>query len=207
MPSIPDIISLHHYFEEEAQFRSLYPLPLQKLDALHWSPLQVVQQAVQFLVNKEAVKILDIGSGIGKFCLAAAYYRPAAFFDGVEQREDLVEQAEATRALLGLHNAHFIHRNFTQLDLKQYDHFYFYNSFFENLSGTDRIDDSIAYSRELYNYYSYYLYKQLEEMPAGTRIVTYCSWGDEIPPGYVLAEAYCDSLLKCWIKDNYHVQA
>ena len=200
MASITTTTSLNAWFEDEANFRNLYPPPMQQLDALHWSPLQIIHQAAQFLANREGVKILDIGSGIGKFCLAGAYYRPAAFFDGVEQREDLVEQAEAVRGLLGLRNAHFIHRNFTQLNLKQYDHFYFYNSFFENLSGTDKIDDSIAYTRELYNYYSYYLYKQLEEMPVGTRIVTYCSWGDEIPPGYGLAEAHFDSLLKCWIK-------
>lgn len=202
MPSITDITLLHNYFEEEAHFRSLYPLPIQQLDALHWTPLQIAYRAVQFLAGEEPVKILDIGSGVGKFCLAGAYYKPAAFFEGVEQREDLVQQADAVRDLLGLRNARFMHRNFTQLDLKQYDHFYFYNAFFENLAGTDKIDESISYSRELYNYYSFYLYKKLEEMPAGTRIVTYCSWGDEIPPCYVLAEVYCDNLLKCWIKDK-----
>ena len=202
MPSIPAITSLQPFFEDEAQFRSLYPPPMQQLDALHWSPLSIIHQAVQFLVDREAVKILDIGSGIGKFCLAGAYYKPAAFFEGVEQREDLVQQAEAVRGSLGLQNARFIHRNFTQLDLKQYDHFYFYNAFFENLSGTNKIDDSIAYSRELYNYYSYYLYKQLEDMPDGTRIVTYCSWDDEMPRSYLLAEAHCDGLLKYWIKHN-----
>lgn len=200
MLSIPNINSLSKYFTEESSFRNLFPLPMQKLDALHWSPLPVISKAVQFLVQDEVVNVLDIGSGIGKFCLAGAYYRPAAHYYGVEQREDLGMQAAIVRDRLGLNNVHFIHSNFTQLDLKQYDHFYFYNSFFENLSATDRIDDSIAYSRELYNYYSHYLYKQLEEMPAGTRIVTYCSWGDEIPKGYMLTESYFDTLLKCWIK-------
>jgi len=32
---------------------------------------------------------LDIGSGVGKFCLAGAYYKPSASFFGVEQRKDL----------------------------------------------------------------------------------------------------------------------
>lgn len=202
---MPGITSLSKYFAEESAFRNLFPLPIQQLDALHWSPLPVAGKAVQFLVQDEVVNILDIGSGIGKFCLAGAYHKPAAHFYGVEQREDLVEQASIVSHRLGLNNVHFMYSNFTQLDLKQYDHFYFYNSFFENLSGTDKIDDSIAYSRELYNYYSHYLYKQLEEMPAGTRIATYCSWGDEIPSGYTLAEVHFDSLLKCWIKNGYNV--
>ena len=200
MLSTPRTGFLSKYFSEESSFRNLFPHPMQKLDALHWSPLPVISKAVQFLVQEEVVNVLDIGSGIGKFCLAGAYNRPAAHYYGVEQREDLVMQAALVRDRLGLNNVHFIHSNFTQLDLKQYDHFYFYNSFFENLSATDRIDDSIAYSRELYNYYSHYLYKQLEEMPRGTRIVTYCSWSDEIPNGYSLVEAHFDSLLKCWIK-------
>lgn len=200
MLSIPERQHLSRYFSEESCFRSLFPHPIQKLDALHWSPLQVTGKAVQFLVQEEVVNILDIGSGIGKFCLAGAYYRPAAHYYGVEQREHLVQQASVVRDRLSFHNVHFIHGNFTQLDLKHYDHFYFYNAFFENLSTTDRIDDSIEYSRELYNYYSHYLYKQLEDLPTGTRIVTYCSWGDEIPPDYRLAESHFDSLLKCWIK-------
>jgi len=200
MSTVPDSISLGKYFTDEAGFRNLFPLPIQKLDALHWSPLPVAGKAVQFLAQDEVVNVLDIGSGIGKFCLTGGYLQSTAHFYGVEQREDLVDQATIVGHRLGLNNVHFMHSNFTQLDLKQYDHFYFYNSFYENLSGTDKIDDRIAYSRELYNYYSHYLYKQLEEMPAGTRIVTYCSWGDEIPPAYSLAETHFDSLLKCWIK-------
>jgi len=185
---------------DEAAFRNLFPHPIQKLDALHWSPLQVAGKAVQYLAQEEGVRILDIGSGVGKFCLAGAYYKPSAMFYGVEQREHLVWQASLVRDRLGLTNVQFLHCNFTQLDLREYDHFYFYNSFFENLSHKERIDDSIAYSRELYDYYSYYLNRQLEELPAGTRIVTYCSWGDEIPASYVQVESDFEGLLKCWKK-------
>lgn len=189
-----------NYFSEESHFCQLYPLSIQQLDNKHWSPLMVVNRAVKFLVDKADVKILDIGSGTGKFCLAGAYYKPSISFFGVEQREDLVHQAERVRKLLGLQNVYFKHRNFTQLNLKQYDHFYFYNPFFENLDGTDKIDNKIAYSNELYNYYSHYLYKQLEDMPVGTRMATYCSLDDEIPPGYQLVEAQLDNLLKFWMK-------
>ena len=189
-----------NYFSEESHFCQLYPLSIQQLDKKHWSPLIVVNRAVKFLVDKPNVKILDIGSGTGKFCLAGAYYKPSVSFFGVEQREDLVDQAERVRKLLGLQNVFFKHRNFTQLNLKKYDHFYFYNPFFENLNGTDKIDNKIAYSNELYNYYSHYLYKQLEDMPVGTRVATYYSLDDEIPPGYKLVETQLDNLLKFWMK-------
>lgn len=191
---------MKNWFNTDTKLHQLYPAPMRSLARMHWSPLYIVQTAVSYLTPTDNVKVLDIGSGVGKFCLAGAYYKPSAFFFGVEQRKHLVEHADSVRKTLGLHNVHFIHRNFTQLNLGEYDHFYFYNSFFENLDGTDKIDNEIVYSNELYNYYSIYLYNQLEKMPIGTRVVTYCSWGDEIPPCYHLEESHFDNLLKCWMK-------
>jgi len=191
---------LDNWFDSDEQFHLLYPTSIQQLARRHWTPLNVARMASEFLVAGDSARVLDIGSGVGKFCLSASYYMPHAFFDGVEQRNSLIEYAETTRNILGLFNVSFIYGNFTQLNLRKYDHFYFYNSFFENLDGTDKIDDSIQYSPALYNYYSGYLYKEFEKMPAGTRIVTYCSWGDEIPPSYSIVQSELDGLLKFYIK-------
>lgn len=187
-------------FSGEPGIRQLYPLSIQQLDNVHWSPLNIIYKATQFLAYKKDAKILDIGSGSGKFCLAGAYYKPSAMFSGVEQRLGLVEHAQWAKQQSGRFNVDFIHGNFTQLDLQRFDSFYFYNSFFENITGADKIDDSIAYSLELYHYYSRYLFRQLYDMPASTRIATYCSWNDEIPPPYQLIESHFDGLLKFWMK-------
>lgn len=191
---------LENWFHSDIRLDQLYPEPIRSLAPMHWSPLHIAHKATLYLTPTDEVKVLDIGSGVGKFCLAGAYYKPSVFFIGVEQRKSLVAQAESVRKTLGLQNVQFIHRNFTQLDLLEYDHFYFYNSFFENLDGSGKIDDEIVYSNELYNYYSIYLYSQLQKMPAGTRIATYCSWGDEIPPCYQLMESHYSNLLKFWLK-------
>lgn len=193
-------LHLENIFSTDTKLNHLYPEPIRSLARMHWSPLYIAQKVVSYLAFNDHVKVLDIGSGVGKFCFTGAFYKPSVAFFGVEQRKNLVEHAETARKKLGLQNVHFIHRNFTQLDLNEYDHFYFYNSFFENLDGTDKIDNEIVYSNELYNYYSIYLYNQLEKMPLGTRVATYCSWGDEIPPGYRLAETHFNNLLKFWIK-------
>ena len=193
-------LHLKDWFINDARLHQLYPKPVRAQARMHWSPLYIAQKVVSYLAPNDTVKILDIGSGVGKFCLAGAFYKPSVSFFGVEQRKNLVEYAEAARKKLGLQNVQFIHRNFTQLNLNEYDHFYFYNAFFENLDGTDKIDNEIVYSNELYNYYSIYLYNQLEKMPIGTRVATYCSWGDEIPPCYHLAEVHYDNLIKFWIK-------
>jgi SAM-dependent methyltransferase len=199
-PATKTPLHLENWFSNDAAFHQLYPEPIRSLARLHWSPLYIIRKVVSFLTPNDTVKVLDIGSGVGKFCLAAAFYKPSGSFFGVEQRKALVGYAESAQQQLGITNAGFIHGNFTQLHLNDFDHFYFYNAFFENLAGTEKIDNEIVYSNELYNYYSIYLYNQLTKMPAGTRIATYCSWGDEIPPGYQLAEAHFDNLLKCWIK-------
>ena len=187
-------------FHSDIEFNRLYPLSIQNLAKKHWTPLHIAQRAASFLAAENNVTILDVGSGVGKFCLAAAYHKPNAFFFGVEQRKGLIDHAEGAKEILQLNNATFIYGNFTQLDFKQFDHFYFYNAFYENVAGTDKIDNSIVYSSELFNYYNRYLYRQLEQKPVGTRLVTFHSLEDEVPQGYHVVGTEMDSLLKFWIK-------
>lgn len=181
-------------------FNEQYPPSIAALAERHWTPLIVAKRAAEFLATGNQVRILDIGSGVGKFCLSAAHFAPHALFFGIEQRKRLVHYAGKARESLGLENVSFIHGNFTQIDFKEYDHFYFYNSFYENLDGTDKIDESIEYSGELFNYYNRYLYRQLDARPPGTRLATYHSLEDEIPPSYHLADCMMNDLLKFWVK-------
>lgn len=188
------------WFASDINFHHLYPLYIQALAQKHWTPLKVVQAASAYLAGTPGSRILDIGSGPGKFCLGAAYYHPDAFFYGIEQRLDLVQYATIAKEMLGFDQVTFMHGNLVKLDFKQYDHFYFFNSFYENLPGTYKIDNTLTYSRQLYHYYNKYLYKQLEQMPAGTKLATYHCNEDEAPKGYHLTGSAIDQLLKFWIK-------
>ncbi len=189
-----------NWFTSDNKFDQLYPTTIQALTKRHWTPLSVARKAAAFLAAENDQRILDIGSGVGKFCLAAAHYKPRATYYGVEQRLSLVYKAETARQILRLGNVSFLHANFTTLDFRNYDHFYFYNAFYENLVGSDKIDNSIVYSGELYNYYNRYLYNQLDQKPAGTRLATYHSMEDEIPQGYHVVGSEFENLLKFWIK-------
>jgi SAM-dependent methyltransferase len=188
------------WFISDDQFNKIYPPAIQLLAKRHWTPLKVAELAARFLATEKGDRILDIGSGAGKFCLAGGYYQPTARFYGVEQRADLVEHARNANAILELDNVTFIHRNLTDLPLTDFDHFYFFNSFFENLAGQDKIDENVEYSVDLYNYYTRYLYKQLKQKPIGTRIATYHSLEDEIPAGYHVVGTEINDLLKFWVK-------
>ena len=187
-------------FRSDEQFDQLYPASVQRLAARHWTPLEVARKAARFLADRRGARILDIGSGAGKFCISAAYFQPRANFWGIEQRQHLIHHAETVRGQLGIANARFLHGNFTQLQFPDYDHFYFYNSFYENLAGTEKIDESMEYSAGLYFYYTRYLFRQLEKMPPGTKIVTFHSLEDEMPPDYVVVGSEMDALLKFWVK-------
>jgi SAM-dependent methyltransferase len=189
-----------HWFASDLQFHKLYADPLIAQASMHWTPLHIAKKAAAFLAAEPGKKILDIGSGGGKFCLAAAYYQPACFYYGIEQRKQLVEAAETAQEAARVQNVAFIHANLKETDLGNYDHFYFFNAFFENINDEYKIDTDIAYSRELYYTYNRYLYKQLDKKPPGTRLVTFHSTQDEIPGSYHEVGGSDDALLKFWMK-------
>ena len=189
------------YFKSDDDFNSLYPRPVRQVALKHWTPLGVAKKAASFLTTSPAEKILDIGSGAGKFCLSAAHYFPQYSFYGLEQRADLVQLCNELKEKLSLANVSFINENIVQADWTPYHHFYFYNSFYENITGAQKIDEAIAYSEQLYEDYNKFLLNKLMEKPAGTRIVTYHSFGLQLPPDYLLVNSELDEYLKYWVKE------
>lgn len=188
------------WFASDLNFNSLYPEPVQEAADKHWTRIEVAKKASAFLATSAEDNVLDIGSGAGKFCLVAAHEHPLTHFYGVEQRQNLVDISNDLAKELELNNALFICDNICNIDFEKYDHFYFYNSFYENVPGTQKIDYSIKYSEDLYNFYNRYLYKQLAKKQVGTRLVTYHSFGSEIPAGYEVVHTDYSDFLKFWIK-------
>lgn len=188
------------WFSSDTQFHQLYAESLLAQASMHWTPLHIARKAAGFLAAEKGKNILDIGSGGGKFCLAAAYYQPGCFFSGIEQRKTLVDAANTAANLMQLQNVAFYHHNLIETDLAQYDHFYFFNAFYENLEDEYKIDTAIPYSKKIYSDYNRYLYRQLDKKPAGTRLATFHSTQDEIPGSYHEVGGSEDGVLKFWMK-------
>ncbi|MBS1531672.1 MAG: methyltransferase [Bacteroidetes bacterium] len=186
-------------FLNDTTFDWVYPHDIREKSRKHWTPLDIARKAAGFLAEPEAT-VLDIGSGAGKFCLAGAHAYPGTIFCGVEQRHELVLCAEAAKNYMGLTNAHFLYANMTQVNFAEFDHFYFYNSFYENIDGEEAIDNTIETSYSLYSYYTRYLYAELDKKPAGTKLVTFHSAGEEVPKSFRLADISFDMMLQMWIK-------
>nr|WP_214070139.1 methyltransferase domain-containing protein [Mucilaginibacter sp. dw_454] len=188
------------FFRNDAAFDWLYPEHFQLMSLRQWTPLAVAKKAAEYL-NVKGARILDIGSGIGKFCMVGAHHYPDSEYFGVEQRHELVHYARIAKKYLGLDNASFIHANITQVNFHEFDHFYFYNSFYENIDRENAIDDTIETSYSLYDYYTRYLQSVLKDKPPGTRVVTYQSLGEILPNDFKQADQSFGTLLRLWIRE------
>jgi SAM-dependent methyltransferase len=187
-------------FRKDATFDDLYPEHIQGLSKMHWTPVEIARKAGDFLAIPDA-RVLDIGSGVGKFCITAGFFHPETTFHGIEQREELYKIAKIAKGEINLPNVNFIHGNLTGLDFKDFDHFYFYNAFYENIEPDSRIDYAVKTSFELYHRYSRLVYEMLDKKPQETRLVTFHSTDSQVPPGYQLVNNSYNSVLKMWIKE------
>ncbi|KIO78638.1 hypothetical protein TH53_02515 [Pedobacter lusitanus] len=188
-------------FSSDTAFDSLYSLRAQQLSSIHWTPIDIAIKAATHLTGGITGKnILDIGSGVGKFCIVAAHIFPDYIFHGVEQRKALVDEAIIAQNATKTTNVNFIHANFNELDMKDYDHIYFYNSFSENLFHYKPIDNLINISEEIYNEYLSQFYELLEQKPSGTRLATYHCNNEYVPPSYKRVQHITGEALKLWIK-------
>lgn len=192
-----DITPVFERSDEE--FDSIYPIKIQKLSTRHWTPVAVAKRAADFLIDSPGTRILDIGSGVGKFCLVAAAYSQG-IFTGVEQRESLIRISQKVAHRYQIERVKFIHANIQSVNFSEYDAFYFFNSFEENLDLSDKIDEDANLNVELFDTYTHYIRKQFEAAPMGTKIATYCTTCNEIPLSYTLLKTGIKGKMKFWQK-------
>ena len=191
--------------EADLRFDQLYPDWVQDLSEMFWTPVAVAQRSAEFLVSRPGDKILDIGSGVGKFCFIGAAIT-SGVFHGIEQRQDLVEVAQE------LQRAHpwteslidFRVGNMSDEAWDQYQGIYLYNPFFEQTSGPwCQIDHSIKYSRDTQAHYVQTALAKLAATPPGTRVATYFGFGSKMPTGFrrIAYEQFDKGPLELWLKE------
>jgi SAM-dependent methyltransferase len=180
-------------------FNTIYPAKISSLARKHWSSVLVSKLASEFLVDRPGTRVLDIGSGAGKFCMIGAT-NTKGHFTGVEQRAELVELSTQLSVSHRIHNVKFIHANIMTIKFTDYDAFYFYNSFYENIDMLNSIDNTVRLDIQLYRQYSMYVVEQLAALSIGTRLVTFCSPSSIIPQSYKIQDSTNSGLLKFWEK-------
>lgn len=186
-------------FMTDSEYDEVYPEHIKKLSDIHWTPIEIARIAIEWLELDEHSHLLDIGSGVGKFCCIAAEMTNAKI-TGVEKRKNLVRIAEKVIKEKELSNIQIINSNITKIDFKDFNAFYYYNPFCEQISIQGSIDDTIAFSQVRYREYEDYVIDQMEHLPIGTKIVTFYSQEFTLPETYELKNLYFNSTLALWVK-------
>lgn len=183
----------------DEKFDSIYPQNLRHLSQRHFSSIKISTIAAKLLVNGSSIKILDIGSGVGKFCLIASQIVDAQFF-GIEHRLNFHELASNIAFENNLKNVKFMQGDFASLDFSEYDGFYFYNSFEEYINKTCIIDNTFEKSKLAHAHFHNKLKEKLQTAKSGARLVTYYTDSEQIPDSFKLHFTCEDGLVKLWIK-------
>jgi SAM-dependent methyltransferase len=183
----------------DEQFDAIYPGNIRPLAYKHWTPVAVAKTASGFLVGWPGSRVLDIGSGAGKFCMVGASVTKG-HFTGVEQREELVELSRRLSASYFIPNVKFIHANIMSVNFRDYDSFYFYNPFHENIALHDRIDGTVALNARLFDMYSQYTFEQLSCLARGARLATYNTPVTSVPRSFRLVDCLYNGSLSLWEK-------
>ena len=186
----------------DCAFDAIYPQRIRELSRQHWTPIDVARRAARMLAVSDETRVLDVGSGAGKFCLVAALTAPGRFV-GIERRGHLVELARSIGAQYGAHRAEYLHGDIAELDWGTFDAFYFYNPFVENLFGCrEWIDSTVDLAPTRYAHDVTLTNKRLAKAREGTRVVTYHGPRAALPWGYELAdfEPCGTDALELWIK-------
>lgn len=181
----------------DEEFNHIYPPHANKIADTHFTPINVAKTAVAFLVVNERTKVLDVGSGTGKFCMIGAS-RTNATFHGVEQRAWMIDLANLIAWERQISNVKFFHMNLMRFPIKEYDSIYFFNSFYENIDSFAKIDDTVPVGYSYYEKYNNYLISQLELTKPKTRLATYWVSRNDVPEVFVEVGSFFDDKLILW---------
>jgi ubiquinone/menaquinone biosynthesis C-methylase UbiE len=165
----------------------------------HFTPLSVSKTAARFLAINPNTKVLDIGSGVGKFCVIGAIHT-GAIFHGIEKRKWMVDIANEIAWDYDFDNVKFFHTDMLNFPVKDYEAIYFFNSFHENIDDTARIDNTTTTSSKRYEEYNSHLKLQLDQTKQKTRLATYWVNRDNVPQSFMEVASYYNDKLILWEK-------
>lgn len=184
---------VEHSFVTDLRFdMAAYPQEIVELSAINWTRVYIAVMAARMLSSHEETRVLDVGSGCGKFCIVSALTCPG-IFTGIEIREDLHDVAVKAAEELDAANARFRLGDMGELDWSLFDAFYFYNPFYGSLVKADEIE----FLRQ-----TMIVQEKLRERPRGTKVVTHHGFGADMPEEYDRKERHLvgTGILELWVK-------
>lgn len=176
---------------KDKDFDDILPKYYRFCSAIQWTSFDVADLIADWLKDSKGKQFIDVGCGLGKLCLHLRL-KTSLNINGIEQREKLVEIAEKILIANKIVDVNIFKNNVLDLKWNDYDIFYFFNPFYENIIESDilQIDSSIKFSEEKFNLYTFYVYHSLEKLPLGKVLITYHGFGKNPPPSWKLKKSH-----------------
>ena len=186
----------------EQFFDRVFPEFIRRRSANFWTPVEVARRAAEFLAPEPSARVLDVGSGVGKFCIVGAATTGASF-SGIEQRQRLVDIAKWAARQFPTSRVEFTAGTIEDIDWCQFDAFYFFNPFEENVfADNGALDRSVVLSEARFWADVAFVERKLARLPVGVRVATFHGFGGRIPPSYELVAQHpmYGGALRFWTK-------
>jgi SAM-dependent methyltransferase len=185
----------------DRHFDAVFPASYRRVSDLYWTPVDVAVRAALLLAAKPDASILDVGAGIGKFCIVVAALLPRVRIRGVEHRPHFVDIAREAARKMDV-AVDFAHGTLDGEGASRVDGIYLFNPFAENFTPREhRLDESVELSEERFWKDVEGTERFLRAARVGTRVVTYCGWGGEMPPEYRLRRReHSGGTIELWVK-------
>jgi SAM-dependent methyltransferase len=171
--------------------------------SVYWTRVAVATQVARWLAERSVRRVLDVGSGVGKFCVVGAL-ASGARFEGVEHRPHLVEAARHLAARFGVEGqTSFGCQTLEALDTDLFGALYFYNPFEENmLLPSHWIDRAVELGLAQFRRDTLAAELLLHRLRVGTYLVTCAGYGGRLPDCFELETCATAgrSLLRLWRK-------
>ncbi len=184
-------------------FDTIYPDDVRRASSVHWTPVEVAMRIMELLELERNATLLDIGAGVGKFCIVARAVARHVHVRGVEHRPRFVEIANRAAATVGV-DVDVRLGGLRDVDPKSVDALYLFNPFAENLADwPDQLDASVELGRDRYRRDVRAMEQLLARARNGTRLVTYCGWGGVVPDDYhLIRRESCAGRIEIWRKSG-----
>ena len=156
-----------------------------RVSSEYWTPVVVATRAAQWLEYFGARSVVDIGSGVGKFCVAAALGSDCRF-TGIEHRVRLVTAACALARTFEVDDrVTFLESTVIDAGWPKADAYYLYNPFGENLCRHEyQLDRDVELGIDRYKREISAAERFIEHAPRGTFLLTYNGFGGRVADSY-----------------------
>lgn len=189
----------------DREFDCFLPDDVRAIAWRFWTPLAVVRRAVDWMDELGLDEAIDLGSGVGKFCIAAALMG-AGRFTGIEHRPALVGTAGSLARRFSVEDrVSFSVGSLEPARLPSGPLYYLYNPFGENIAPDhEHFDHSVELSEQRFHREVAAVEAFLDQRPAGTYVLIYNGFGGRMPTGYrsIRADYDLPNVLRLWVRSE-----